>query len=74
MEVIYRAKSRRSGLEREDLLILFNRNNCLLSVGVFSFSLICESIAVSNLCSARRANSCGERFSFLKDNKKFVFL
>ena len=29
--------------------------------------------AVSNLCSARRANSCGERFSFLEDNEKFVF-
>ena len=72
--VIYRAKSRRSDLEWGDLLILFNRNNCSLSVGVFSSSLICESIAVqfhwdpravSNLCSARGANSCGERFSIL---------
>ena len=62
-----------------DLLIVFNRNNCSLSVNMFSSSLICESIAVhfvgaiSNLCSARRANSCGERFSFLEDNEKFVF-
>ena len=47
--VIYRAKSRRSGLEWGDLLIFFNRNNCSLSVGVFSFSLICESIAVQFL-------------------------
>ena len=47
--VIYRAKSRRSGLEWGDLLILFNRNNCSLSVGVFSSSLICESIAVQFL-------------------------
>ena len=47
--VIYRAKSRRSGLEWGDLLICFNRNNCSLSVGVFSFSLICESIAVQFL-------------------------
>ena len=53
-----KAKSRRSGLEWGDLLILFNRNNCSLSVGVFSSSLICESIAVqfpravSNRCSA----------------------
>ena len=47
--VIYRAKSRRSGLEWGDLLILCNRNNCSLSVGVFSFSLICESIAAQFL-------------------------
>ena len=32
-----------------DLLILFNRNNCSLSVGMFSSSLICESIAVQFL-------------------------
>ena len=63
-----------------DLLILFNRNNCSLSVGVFSSSLICESIAVqfpgavSNLCYARGENSCGERFSFLEDNELVVFL
>ena len=44
--MIYRAKSPRRGLEWGDLLILFNRNNCSLSVGVFSSSLICESIAV----------------------------
>ena len=36
--VIYRAKSRRGGLKWGDVLILFNRNNCSLSVGVFSFS------------------------------------
>ena len=47
--VIYRAKSRRSGLEWGDLLILFNRNNCSLSVGVFSFSLIWESISAQFL-------------------------
>ena len=47
--VIYRAKSRRSGLEWGDLPILFNRNNCSLSVGVFSFSLIWESIAAQFL-------------------------
>ena len=47
--VIYRAISRRSGLEWGDLLILCNRNNCALSVGVFSFSLICESIAAQFL-------------------------
>ena len=72
--VIYRSKSPRRGLEWGDLLILFSRNNCSLSVGVFSPSLICERIAVqfhgdpravSNLCSARGANSCGERFSIL---------
>ena len=46
---------------------------------MFSSSLICESIAaqfpvaVSNLCSARRANSCGERFSFLEDNESRTF-
>ena len=47
--VIYWAKSRRSGLEWGDLLILFNRNNCSLSVGVFSFSPMWESIAVQFL-------------------------
>ena len=47
--VIYRAKSRRSGLEWGDLPILFSRNNCSLSVGVFSFSLIWESIAAQFL-------------------------
>ena len=47
--VIYWAKSRRSGLEWRDLLILFNRNNCSLSVGVFSFSPMWESIAVQFL-------------------------
>ena len=47
--VIYRAKSRRGGLEWGDLPILFNRNNCSLSVGVFSFSLIWESIAAQFL-------------------------
>ena len=73
--MIYRAKSPRRRLEWGDLLILFNRNNCSLSVGVFSSSLICESIAVqfpeavSNLCSARGENSCGERFYFLEDNE-----
>ena len=35
-----------------DLLILFNRNNCSLSVGMFSSSLICESIAVQFLTFA----------------------
>ena len=47
--VIYWAKSRRSGLEWGDLLLLFNRNNCSLSVGVFSFSPMWESIAVQFL-------------------------
>ena len=47
--VIYRAKSRRSGMEWGDLLILFNRNNCSWPVGVFSFSLICRSIAAQFL-------------------------
>ena len=47
--VMYIAKPRRSGLEWGDLLILFNRNNCSLSVGVFSFSLIWESIAAQFL-------------------------
>ena len=47
--MINRAKSRRSGLEWGDLLSFFNRNNCSLSVGVFSFSLICESIAAQFL-------------------------
>ena len=51
--VIYRAKSQRSGLEWGDLLILFNRNNCSLSVGVFSFSLIWESIAAQFLTFVR---------------------
>ena len=48
----------------------------LLSIGVFSFSLICKSIAaqfLTVLCSGRWENSCGERFSFVKDNKKFVY-
>ena len=45
MIVIYRAKSRRSGFERGDLLILCNRNNWSLSVEVFSSSLVCLSIA-----------------------------
>ena len=73
--VIYRAKSRRSGLEWGDLLILFNRNNCSLSVGVFSFSLIWENIAAQFLTFVPHGeqNSCGERFSFLEDNEKFVF-
>ena len=47
----------------------------LLSVGMFSFSLICKSIAaqfLTVLCSGRWENSCGERFSFTEDNKKFV--
>ena len=46
-----------------------------LSVGMFSFSLICKSIAaqfLTVLCSGRWENSCGERFSFTEDNKKFV--
>ena len=47
--VIYRAKSRRSGLEWGDLRILFNSNNCSLSVDAFSFSLIWESIAAQFL-------------------------
>ena len=49
--MIYRAKSPRRGLEWGDLHILFSRNNCSLSwsVGVFSSSLICESIAVQFL-------------------------
>ena len=47
--MIYRAKPPRRGLEWEDLLILFNRNNCSLLVGVFSSSLICESITVQFL-------------------------
>ena len=47
--VIYRAKSRRSGLEWGDLLILFNPSNCSLSVDAFSFSLIWESIAAQFL-------------------------
>ena len=47
--VIYRAKSRRSELERRDLPIPLNRNNCSLSVGVFSSSLIWESIAAQFL-------------------------
>ena len=47
--VIYRAKSRRSGLEWGDLRILFNPNNCSLSVDAFSFSLIWESIAAQFL-------------------------
>ena len=73
--VIYRAKSRRSGLEWGDLPILFNRNNCSLSVGVFSFSLIWESIAEQFLTFVPHGgqNSWGERFSFLEDNEKFVF-
>ena len=35
-------------------VVLFNFNSCLLSVGVFCFSLICEKqrSTVSNLCSA----------------------
>ena len=69
--VIYRAKSWRSGLEWGDLLILFNRNNCLLRVQFFSN--LGKHCAVSNLCSTWRANSCWERFSFLKDNEKYDF-
>ena len=62
--VIYRAKSRRSGLEWGDLPILFNRNNCSLSVGVFSFSLSLgeHRSPVSNLCSA------GEQILVEKDS------
>ena len=47
--MINRPKSRRSGLEWGDLISFFNRNNCSLSVGVFSFSLIWESIAAQFL-------------------------
>ena len=73
--VMYIAKPRRSGLEWGDLLILFNRNNCSLSVGVFSFSLIWESIAEQFLTFVPHGGqtSWGERFSFLEDNEKFVF-
>ena len=47
--VIYRANLRISGLEWGDLPILFNRNNSSSSVGVFSFSLIWESIVAQFL-------------------------
>ena len=46
-----------------------------LSVGMFS-SLRKHSGAVYRLTLinfARQANICGERFSFIKENKKFVF-
>ena len=51
---IYRAKSRGNGLEWGDLPILFNRNNCSLSVGEVNFSLSLgkHRSPVSNLCSA----------------------
>ena len=56
--------------------VMFPTVKNLLSIDVFSFSLICKSIAaqfLTVLCSGRWENSCGERFSFLKDNKKFVY-
>ena len=62
--VIYRAKSRRSVLEWKYLLILFNRNNCSLSVGVFSFSLIWQSIAAQFLTFVRK----GEQIFVEKDS------
>ena len=43
-----------------------------LACSVFS-NLQKHGSAVSNLCSTQGANSCGEKFSFLKDNEKFVF-
>ena len=46
--------------------------HCQLACSVFS-NLWKHGSAVSNLCSARGVNSCWERFSFLKDNEKFVF-
>ena len=51
--VIYRAKSRRSGLEWGDLPILFSRNNCSLSVGVFS----CQSVVEKDSPSSRTTKS-----------------
>ena len=73
--VIYRAKSPRSGLELGDLLILFNRNNCSLSVGVFSFSVICESVTVLFLTFDPHGEQTlvEKEFSLLEDDEKFVF-
>ena len=62
--VIYRAKSRRIVLEWRYLLILFNRNYCSFSVGVFSFSLIWESIAAQFLTFVRK----GEQMFVEKDS------
>ena len=72
--VIYRAKSRRSGLKWRDLPIPLNRNNCSFSWRVQFFSNLGKHrSAVSNLCSARRENSCRERFSFSGRRNKHIF-
>ena len=47
--------------------------HCQSACSVFSNLPKHRSAVSLNLCSARRANSCGERFSFLEDNEKFVF-
>ena len=52
------------------------RDEFIQSVGVFSFSLMCESVAAQFLILdtfVPRENSCGERFSFVEDNEKFVY-
>ena len=67
--MIYRlAKSSNSGLEWGDLLILFNRNNCSLSLSwCVKVSIICESVAVQFLTFVPQ-----KELSFLDDNEKFV--
>ena len=48
------------------------RDEFIQSVGVFSFFLMCESIATQFLILdtfVPRENSCGERFSFVEDKK-----
>ena len=54
----------------------FNRNNCSLSVGVFSFSLIRESIAAQFLTFVPHGEQTlvkKDSRSFLEDKEKFVF-
>ena len=47
--------------------------HCQLACSVFSNLRKHRSAVSLNLCSARRENSCGERFSFLADNESSFF-
>ena len=54
----------------QQALAIFNCDDDRYSVGVFSFSLIGKSIVAQFQTFVLH---CGERFSFIEGNEKFVF-
>ena len=54
----------------QQALAIFNCNDDPYSVGVFSFSIIGKSIMAQ---FQTFVVYCGERFSFIKDDERFVF-